>query len=185
MLGVGERNGACQLLCSWRGPPVIPVSSSHGLRRANYSPSHLCPAFSKLLVLRCIFVGCHPFFLRAMILLRRVLWAVPEPDPADFFFLISGFKSNWLKELVKFGPSHLQRQMLSGLCLFGLPCVKACFSPFSEPPGPPPVCRQPLSVLLPTAPSPFLSSSLVSSLCLFVKFVFPGIGLFTGSFMQM
>lgn len=39
--GVGEGNGACQLLCSWRHLPVIPVLPGPALRFTNHSPSHL------------------------------------------------------------------------------------------------------------------------------------------------
>ena len=56
--GVGQGNGACQLLCSWRSLLVLPASWNHTLRWVSHSPSLLLYAFFNLLCPCWIFTGC-------------------------------------------------------------------------------------------------------------------------------
>lgn len=54
---VGQGNGTCQLLCSWRSLPKISVPLEHTLSWVNNFPSHRPQMFFKLLFLCCISSG--------------------------------------------------------------------------------------------------------------------------------
>ena len=68
-------------------------------------------AFFKLLFLSYISRGCFSYCLRV----GTVSYHSPgSPRQSLLIFMVPGFKSHWLQELLKFGPSNFQSQMLWG-----------------------------------------------------------------------
>lgn len=103
LLGVGEENGPCYLLCSQRTPLTCSKISIH---RYLY---HLPQLLSKLL----LFYIASP---RAVVSLRaetKLSFSLPSfPVLSQLTFKTPGSKSHWLYKLIEFSLSGFQGQML-------------------------------------------------------------------------
>lgn len=122
--GSGERNGASQLLCSWRGISLNAAFQGHVPRRAN-NLCTVCPRHSSNLCFHMSDpqVVCLPSFQG----LHSALWALLQPSLLSF--KRTGFKPHWCKNSRNLAPLLFQVSGFGEMFL----CVPVCSSllPFS------------------------------------------------------
>lgn len=115
-----ERKGIFQLLCSWRGLSVTPVSPGlfSEMSKSLFLPPTLISLFFKMLVLSCICKGCLcTLFLRVGILLPKALWALPQPTA-------------FLNKFWALSPASCKNSQKSTHLSFKGKCYENEFSPF-------------------------------------------------------